>query len=55
MSQRFVAKKRHDSHVTNLDILRKSVIELREIYSEMSDMDFAAWYYSRVQFQSMSR
>lgn len=44
MSQRFVPRKRNDSFVPNLNILRQSILELREVYSEMSEMEYCLMY-----------
>lgn len=44
MSERFIARKRIDTHVPNGSLLRQSILELRSIYSELTDDEYAIWY-----------
>ncbi|KRE33272.1 hypothetical protein [Paenibacillus sp. Soil724D2] len=37
-------KKRHDSFVPNPSVLRQSILELRGVYSEMSEMEYCLMY-----------
>lgn len=47
MSKRYLARKNPTPIITTGEQLRRSVIELREIYSNLTVEEFAAWFENR--------